>query len=61
MFRRIDKDRLFIIALWTILPTAAWSLPVIDLIATERERAKVESGHYYQPKMPVEWYVQDAG
>jgi len=52
------KDRLTTAGIWVLLLGMAWSLPVIDYVADARERAKMESGHYYTPKMPAEWYVQ---
>ena len=52
------KDRLMMAALWTVLLAAAWSLPVIDRIAANAEREKMESGYYYQPKLPAIAYAE---
>ncbi|WP_119678125.1 hypothetical protein [Indioceanicola profundi] len=52
------KDRLFTVGLWTLLLGMSWSLPVLGLIENQRERERMESGIYYTPKMPAEWYVQ---
>lgn len=52
------KDRLFTIGLWTVLLTLAWSLPVMGVITNLRGHERMESGIYYTPKMPAEWYVQ---
>lgn len=54
----LSRDRILTALIWIVLLGTAWSLPVISLIETSRERARVESGHYYTPKMPPEWYVQ---
>lgn len=52
-----SRDRLYIVAIWTVLLGFAWSLPVISYVRMERERALVDSGHYYTPKMPAQWYM----
>jgi len=52
------KDRAITILLWVGLLGMAWSLPVMGLMAQEKERQLMESGYYYQPGMPDEWYVQ---
>lgn len=52
------KERLMLAALWTGLLAAAWSLPVIDRIAANAEREKMESGYYYQPKLPAAAYAE---
>lgn len=52
------KDRLITGLIWVGMLGAAWSLPVMDYVSTEKERAKVQSGYYYTPKMPAEWYVR---
>lgn len=54
------KDRLAVVALWTGLLAAAWSLPVIDRIAASAEREKMESGYYYQPHRPAAAYAEAA-
>jgi hypothetical protein len=50
-------DRVMVVALWTGLLAAAWSLPVIDRIAAHAEREKMESGYYYTPQRPAEAYA----
>ncbi|HYE50946.1 MAG TPA: hypothetical protein VEB20_15225 [Azospirillaceae bacterium] len=52
-----SKDRMIVALIWTVLLGASWSLPVIEYLYTEQERARIESGHYYKPGMPPEWYV----
>ncbi len=53
----LTRDRLVTATIWIVLLTFAWSLPVVSIIVSERERALMESGHYYTPKMPAEWYL----
>lgn len=61
---QLDKDlptpfgRVTTALIWVVLLALAWSLPVLDYVRTTQERQKVESGFYYTPKMPAEWYVQ---
>lgn len=55
--RLLTRDRIETALIWLVLLSVAWSLPVVAFIQTERERALTESGHYYTPKMPAEWYV----
>ncbi|WP_114391865.1 hypothetical protein [Oleisolibacter albus] len=52
------KDKLITLLIWVSMLGAAWSLPVLDYVADQRERAKMESGVYYTPKMPASWYLQ---
>lgn len=54
------KERLAVAALWTALLAAAWSLPVIDRIAAQAEREKMESGYYYTPQRPAAAYAEVA-
>ncbi|WP_133065553.1 hypothetical protein [Niveispirillum lacus] len=53
-------DRVMVVALWTGLLAAAWSLPIIDRIAAHAEREKMESGYYYTPQRPAEAYAEAA-
>lgn len=50
-------DRIMVVALWTGLLAAAWSLPIIDRIAAQAEREKMQSGYYYTPQRPAEAYA----
>ncbi len=50
-------DRAMVVALWTGLLAAAWSLPVIDRIAAQAERERMQSGYYYTPQRPAEAYA----
>ncbi|MBP7338793.1 hypothetical protein [Niveispirillum sp.] len=54
------KERLVVAALWTGLLAAAWSLPVLDRIAAQAEREKMESGYYYTPQRPAAAYADVA-
>ncbi|MFY8095361.1 MAG: hypothetical protein ACOVN0_17910 [Niveispirillum sp.] len=54
-------DRLMVVALWTGLLAAAWSLPVLDRIAAQAEREKMQSGYYYTPQRPAAAYAEAAG
>ncbi len=51
-------DRVMVVALWTGLLAAAWSLPVMDRIAAHAEREKMQSGYYYTPQRPAEAYAK---
>ncbi|QJE72510.1 hypothetical protein HHL28_04825 [Aerophototrophica crusticola] len=52
------KDRAITALIWVGMLGAAWSLPVLDHVQAQKERALMESGHYYTPKMPAEYYLK---
>ncbi|HYC02484.1 MAG TPA: hypothetical protein VED40_04280 [Azospirillaceae bacterium] len=58
MQKLFAKDKVITVTIWTVMLTAAWSLPVVSYVSKEQERAKVESGAYYKPGMPADWYVR---
>ncbi len=57
LVRTFDKDRLTTLAIWVVMISLAWSLPLVSWMQREAERAKIESGVYYTPKKPAEYYV----
>lgn len=55
--KRLDRDRWLTVMIWVVLIAAAWSLPLVTYVQRVEERAKVESGAYYTPRMPSSFYV----